>query len=108
VQQCILFFKFRGPDGVGRGKVTPRLLRHFNQIGINSYDDKSLRLIFTKILDWHFSRQDFDIGVKAVTEKVITCTILIHKAVCENLLPTPTKSHYTFNLRDFSKVIQGL
>ena len=45
-----------GPPGGGRNHVTHRLLRHFNIIGIESFDEDALRNIFAPIMDWHFNK----------------------------------------------------
>eukprot|EP00644_Phytophthora_capsici_P000329 jgi/Phyca11/5088/fgenesh1_pm.PHYCAscaffold_4_\ len=97
-----------GPPGGGRNNVTPRLLRHFNLLCFSEFDDATLTRIFTTILDWYFGSNAFVPEVKRLSEAVVSATLELYQSAMLSLLPTPKKSHYTFNLRDFSRIVQGI
>ncbi|CAM4703272.1 unnamed protein product [Lepidochelys kempii] len=114
----INFIGAMGPPGGGRNAITPRLTRHFNYLSFTEMEDSSKKTIFSTILgSWmagllgERSFRDPVPGaprVEHLNEPLVDATIRVYSTITSQLLPTPAKSHYTFNLRDLSKVFQGM
>ncbi|XP_066239555.1 dynein axonemal heavy chain 3 [Saccopteryx leptura] len=103
----VLLVTAMAPPGGGRNDITGRFTRHLNIVSINAFEDEILTKIFSSIVDWHFGK-GFDVAFLRYGKMLVQATMTIYKAAVENFLPTPSKSHYVFNLRDFSRVIQGV
>ncbi|CAH8652543.1 unnamed protein product [Schistosoma rodhaini] len=100
-----------GPPGGGRNPITARLMRHFNFLAYNELDDSSMQLIFSVILKSWVNRatsENVTMKLMSYTNDLVKASISVYKTIQKQLLPTPAKSHYTFNLRDLSKVFQGM
>ncbi len=100
------FVTSMGPPGGGRNPITPRFLRHFNMIGYAQISDESKQVIFSTILNSFVP--NFTPVIQALSQPMVKSTILVYNRVTAELLPTPAKTHYMFNLRDLAKVIQGV
>jgi dynein heavy chain len=102
----VSFIGAMGPPGGGRNPVTPRFIRHFNQLAHTDLEQESLNIIFDTIVENSLSK--FTEDVRDLSKSIVQATIHVYGKVSSGLLPTPSKSHYTFNLRDLSGVFQGM
>uniref|UniRef100_A0A8C0VQX6 Dynein axonemal heavy chain 3 n=1 Tax=Cyanistes caeruleus TaxID=156563 RepID=A0A8C0VQX6_CYACU len=103
----VLLVTAMGPPGGGRNDITGRFTRHLNIVSICSFNDDILNKIFTAVTDWHFGK-GFDASFLRLGKMMVQATSVLYKLAVDNFLPTPSKSHYVFNLRDFSRVIKGV
>lgn len=97
-----------GPPGGGKSNITPRMQRHMNVVAFAFFDDNTMKSIYGSILKWFFREGEFVSDISQLDSKLVEATLSIYKQIQLDLKPTPAKSHYTFNLRDFSKIIYGI
>lgn len=76
------------------------------QFHVPQVSDDTLTAIFGTILDWHLTTQSFPDAIKALSKDLVAATLAVYSTAASKLLPTPAKSHYLFNLRDFARVVQ--
>jgi dynein heavy chain len=100
------FVAAMGPPGGGRTRISQRYRRHYNILGMIPFDSTSLEKVFSTIVDWFLAK--FPGPLRQVSKQLVAATIDMYNSISASLKPTPAKLHYTFNLRDVSKVFQGL
>ncbi|CAH8588474.1 Dynein heavy chain 10, axonemal [Schistosoma haematobium] len=93
------------PDG-GKQDVDPRFISLFSVINIQSPSESTLYKIYSSILTGHTS--EFDSGIKNSVNFVTNMTMKLFQFVSVQLPPTPSKFHYVFNMRDHSRIFNGL
>ena len=96
------------PPGNGRLPLTDRFMRHFHILNIHPSSDEIMKGIFGQILKNFMGSFEFKPKIKSMDQNLVLGTLMLYSEMVSKMLPTPKKSHYTFNLRDVSKVFQGL
>ncbi|XP_058791425.1 dynein beta chain, ciliary [Phymastichus coffea] len=94
----------------GSFTINPRLQRHFAVFAISFPNSESLTTIYASILSQHLSNIEhrFPLTIADLGKYIVQATLQLHHRCAQVFLPTATKFHYIFNLRDLSNCFQGL
>ncbi|KFG44621.1 dynein heavy chain family protein, partial [Toxoplasma gondii GAB2-2007-GAL-DOM2] len=106
VLKDISFLAATNPPGAGANRVDPRVISRFSCFYITFPSRASVHRIYSSIVAHKFS--DFPETVQKVAEALPAASLRVYEGVVSHFPRTPTKFHYIFNLRDLSRVYQGL
>ncbi|GAB1598225.1 dynein axonemal heavy chain 10 isoform X2 [Argonauta hians] len=95
-----------GKAGGGRNETDPRFVSLFACFNMTFPSDESLFCIYNSILSGHVAQ--FSQEINQIVKSITKITLELYKFVVQELPPTPSKFHYIFNLRDLSRIYNGL
>lgn len=90
-----------------RMDIPNRLKRQFCIFHIPPPTNEAIKGIFGQLMHVHF-HPDMYPALSNTAQQVVSATISLLQAVKRHLVPAPSKFHYSFTMRDVSKVFQGI
>jgi len=94
--------------GGGKNDIPNRLKRNFFIFNMVLPSITSINDIYGQMLAGRFPAATIPADTMAVVSKLTTATIALWRTMKDKMLPTPAKFHYIFNLRELSRVFQGI
>ncbi|KAL7704965.1 dynein heavy chain cytosolic putative [Lotmaria passim] len=97
-----------GEPGGGKNEMTSRFTSKLLCFCAPHLTPSSMKSIFSAILGGFFRTHGFAAAVCDAVDAAVDSTLEAYRRIAVECLPTPDKTHCTFNLRDVSKVFQGI
>lgn len=94
--------------GGGKNDIPNRLKRNFYIFNVVLPSITSINDIYGQMLAGRFPTNKYPEETLTVVNKLTAATIGLWRTMKDKMLPTPAKFHYIFNLRELSRVFQGI
>jgi dynein heavy chain, axonemal len=96
------------PPGGGTNSVDPRFITLFSCFNILFPSTENVERIYSSIIKAHFKLKNFPEDFQELSQKITQATLRLYNTIVDQLPRSPLKFHYIFNLRDLSRIYEGL